>query len=70
MALWDYQIKPFKNDITNTLFNYNVEIQADPEFVTEMNKSACVKEKGANSSSNVPEESRIIEKENTWSIES
>ena len=28
----------------NTLFHYSVEIQADPEFLTEMNKRACVKE--------------------------
>ena len=26
------------------MFHYSVEIQADPEFLTEMNKRACVKE--------------------------
>ena len=26
------------------MFHYSVEIQADPEFLIEMNKRACVKE--------------------------
>jgi hypothetical protein len=32
----------------NTLFHYSVEIQADPEFLIEMNKRACVKETVSN----------------------
>lgn len=46
MCLQDSQIKPFKQGIgnKNTLFHYSVEIQADPEFLIEMNKRACVKE--------------------------
>ena len=45
MCLQDSQIKPFKIENEKTvLFHYSVEIQADPEFLTEMNKRACVKE--------------------------
>ena len=45
MCLQDSQIKPFKQDIgnNNTLLHYSVEIHADLEFLTEMNKRACVK---------------------------
>ena len=28
------------------MFHYSVEIQADPEFLTEMNQRACVKDAG------------------------
>ena len=47
MRLQDSQIKPFKQGMGNgktVLFHYSVEIQADPEFLTEMQKRACVKE--------------------------
>ena len=47
MRLQDSQIKPFKQGIGNgktLLFHYSVEIQADPEFLIEMNRRACVKE--------------------------
>jgi hypothetical protein len=47
MRLQDSQIKPFKQGIGNgktLLFHYSVEIQADPEFLIEMNKRACVEE--------------------------
>ena len=47
MRLQDSQIKPFKQGIGNgktLLFHYSVEIHADPEFLIEMNKRACVEE--------------------------
>jgi len=54
MCLQDAQVKPFQtgNEKTNTLFNYVVEVQADPEFLAEMNKSACVSGRGT--SANTP----------------
>ena len=46
MCVRDCQIKPFKciGNENFLVFHYGVEIQADPEFLTEMNKRACVKE--------------------------
>ena len=43
MSLHDSQVKPFKVENKNTLFNYTVEIQADPDFLARMNNSACIK---------------------------
>ena len=45
MCLQDSQIKPFKQGMENknALFHYSVEIQADPEFLIEMNRRAYVK---------------------------
>ena len=42
MYLQDIQVKPLviENDKSNTLFNYSVEILADPKFLAEMNKNA------------------------------
>merc|ERR1711971_1324532 len=47
MLLQDSQIKPFKQGIGNeetVLLYYSVEIQANTEFLIEMNKRACVEE--------------------------
>ena len=67
MALHDSQVKPFKND--NKLFNYSVEIKADPKFLSEMNKNACVKETTSNAT-DTAEESKVIKSENSRTIES
>ena len=41
VSLQDAQMKPFQtgNEKSNTLFNYSVEIHADPKFLAEMNKT-------------------------------
>ena len=51
MCLQDSQIKPFRQEVDNKtiLFQYSVEIQADNEFLNEMNKRACMKETVPNS---------------------
>ena len=61
MALHDSQVKPFKND--NKLFNYSVEIKADPKFLAEMNKNAS-------NATDTAEESKVIKSENSRIIES
>ena len=44
LCLQDSQVKPFQiaAEKTNTLFNYSIEVKADPKFLAEMNKIACV----------------------------
>ena len=70
VSLQDAQMKPFQtgNEKSNTLFNYSVEIQADPKFLAEMNKSACVN--GTVTSDNTPNtNSTMIEDQTNSSIE-
>ena len=47
LCLQDSQVKPFQiaAEPTNTLFNYTIEVKADPKFLVEMNKIACVNSK-------------------------
>ena len=43
MSFLDSQVKPFKEANKNTIFNYTVEIQADPDFLGRLNKRSSVK---------------------------
>ena len=65
MCLQDAQVKPFQtgNERTNTLFNYVVEIQADPEFLAEMNKSACVSGRGTSANNPNANSTKIEDKD-------
>ena len=44
LCLQDSQVKSFQivAEKANTLFNYSIEVKADPKFLAEMNKIACV----------------------------